>query len=163
MRLVGLFFAQILIFDVYYVVLICYKMDNNKKTVLKLLEKSRGIISSACQSANIARSTFYNWCDNDPEFKIAVDEINESAIDFVESKLIEKIDGVTVQTFNSKGEPVIYEQPPSDTAIIFFLKTKGKKRGYVERSEVDHTTLREKLNFQPIVNTNSPPLSDSEK
>lgn len=113
-------------------------MDTNKKTALEMLEKTRGIVSSACISANIARSTFYDWCNNDPEFKQAVDDINEGAIDFVESKLIEKIDGVTVQTYNAKGDPVIYEQPPSDTAIIFFLKTKGKKRGYVERSEVDN-------------------------
>jgi len=115
-----------------------YEMDTNKKTVLKMLEKTRGIVSSACESANIARSTFYDWCNNDADFKQAVDDINEAAIDFVESKLIEKIDGITVQTINSKGEAVIYEQPPSDTAIIFFLKTKGKKRGYVERSEVDN-------------------------
>lgn len=113
-------------------------MDSNKKTVLEMLEKTRGIVSSACISANVARSTFYGWCNDDPEFKQAVDDINEAAIDFVESKLIEKIDGITVQTYNSKGEPVIYEQPPSDTAIIFFLKTRGKKRGYVERSEVDN-------------------------
>lgn len=113
-------------------------MDTNKKTTLKALEISKGIVSTACNSANIARSTFYDWCNRDEDFKKAVDEINEAAIDFVESKLIEKIDGITVQTYNSKGDPVIYEQPPSDTAIIFFLKTRGKKRGYVERTEVNN-------------------------
>lgn len=113
-------------------------MDTNKKTVLEMLAKTRGVVSTACESANIARSTFYDWCNNDPEFKQVVDDINEAAIDFVESKLIEKIDGITVQTYNAKGEAVIYEQPPSDTAIIFFLKTRGKKRGYIERSEVDN-------------------------
>lgn len=113
-------------------------MDNNKKTVLEFLKKTRGIVSAACESANIARSTFYDWCNNDPEFRIAVDDINEGAIDFVESKLMEKIDGISVQTYNQKGEPTVYEQPPSDTAIIFFLKTKGKKRGYIERQEVDN-------------------------
>lgn len=121
------------------------KMDTNKKAVLQMLEKTRGIVSSACISANIARSTFYLWCNEDPEFKQAVEDINEAAIDFVESKLIEKIDGIAVQTYNSKGEPVIYEQPPSDTAIIFFLKTRGKKRGYIEKSEIDHTIIEQPL------------------
>ena len=47
----------------------------------------------------------------------------------------EKIDGVKLGKYDSEGELQIYDQPPSDTAIIFYLKTKAKKRGYVERSE----------------------------
>lgn len=113
-------------------------MDTSKKEILESLEKHKGIVTIACASIGLARSTYYSWLESDSEFKAAVDEIQEVAIDFVESKLIEKIDGVTVQTYNAKGEPVIYEQPPSDTAIIFFLKTRGKKRGYIERSEVDN-------------------------
>jgi len=114
-------------------------MDDYKKEILESLENHKGIVTSACASIGCPRSTYYNYYNTDPEFKIAVDEIQDVAIDFVESKLMEKINGVTTQTYNSKGEPVIYELPPSDTAIIFYLKTKGKKRGYVERTEVDHS------------------------
>lgn len=110
-------------------------VNTHKKQLLKALEKSKGIVSTACETVGLSRTIFYEYVNTDPEFKQAVEEINEAAIDFVESKLHEKINGVTVQTYNSKGEPVIYEQPPSDTAIIFFLKTKGKKRGFVERTE----------------------------
>lgn len=113
-------------------------MDITKEQILESLEKHKGIVTNACGSIGLARSTYYSWLESDSEFKAAVDEIQDVAIDFVEGKLMEKIDGVTVQTYNAKGEPVIYEQPPSDTAIIFFLKTKGKKRGYIERSEVDN-------------------------
>lgn len=110
-------------------------MDNIKSKLIQSLEQHNGIVSSACAAIGTPRSTYYMWLNNDPEFKAAVDEIQDVAIDFVESKLMEKINGVSTQTYNSKGEPVIYELPPSDTAIIFFLKTKGKKRGYVERVE----------------------------
>lgn len=106
-------------------------IDNNKKMILELLEEHRGIVTSACKSLGLARATFYKWCNDDPEFKASVDEISETAIDFVESKLMEKINGVEVVG----QQETVYSLPPSDTAIIFYLKTKGKKRGYVEKSE----------------------------
>jgi cyclophilin family peptidyl-prolyl cis-trans isomerase len=112
--------------------------DNRKALVLEKLEESRGIVSMACNNANLSRSQFYQWCKEDSEFKAAVDDINETAIDFVESKLFEKVNGVTVRkgVDLESGEDITYDLPPSDTAIIFYLKTKAKKRGYVERQEI---------------------------
>jgi hypothetical protein len=55
---------------------------------------------------------------NDTAFKYAVEDINEYALDFAESKLYELIEDSNV------------------AATIFYLKTKGKARGYIERSEV---------------------------
>lgn len=94
------------------------EIDNNKKKILELLEENHGIVTTSCKSMGLARATFYKWCNDDAEFKSAVEDITETAIDFVESKLMENIDG------NDVG------------SIIFYLKTKGKKRGYVERSEI---------------------------
>lgn len=122
------------------------QMDNNKKQALGALESKKGIVTEACRSIGLARSTFYNWCETDPEFKAAVDDIQEVAIDYVEGKLFEKIEGVTMAGgVDDEGNPKIYTLPPSDTAIIFYLKTKAKKRGYVERTELDH------LNPVPVV------------
>lgn len=120
-------------------------MDNNKREILEALIEFNGIVTNACNSIGLARSTFYNWLNTDNEFKKEVEDIQDVAIDFVESKLMEKINGVKIM-----GREYIYEQPPSDTAIIFYLKTKGKKRGYVERSEIDHTTKGESINPTPI-------------
>lgn len=108
-------------------------MDSNKKIVLEALENNYGNVSAACQSVMMPRSTFYLWCKEDKEFKDAVDEIQEFAIDHVENKLFEKINGVQVS--NKITDGTVYSIPPSDTAIIFYLKTKGKKRGYVEKTE----------------------------
>ena len=79
--------------------------------------KSHGIVSFACQQVGITRACYYKWRENDPKFREKADEIEEETIDHVESKLYSAID---------KGEL---------TAIIFYLKTKGKKRGYVEKAE----------------------------
>lgn len=109
------------------------QMDNNKKEILNSLEEHNGIVSTACASIGLSRSTYYSWLNSDADFKIAVDEIQEVAIDFVESKLMEKIRGVEVLDKMKDSEAITYSLPPSDTAIIFFLKTKGRKRGYNER------------------------------
>jgi hypothetical protein len=95
--------------------------DIHKKAMLEALEKSLGVVTSACKSVNIARQTHYRWLQEDAEYKAAVDELSDVAIDFAESQLHKQIkDGNT-------------------SATIFFLKTKGKKRGYVERQEIEAT------------------------
>lgn len=122
--------------------------DNNKKAVLAALTDSRGIVSTACENANVGRSTFYEWMNDDPEFKAAVEAVNEEAIDFVESKLFERINGVSMADKDGN----IYSTPPSDTAIIFYLKTKAKKRGYIERTELTGADGKEFI--PPVVNIN---------
>lgn len=111
--------------------------DIIKKKMIEALKKSLGVVSTACDNVEISRQTHYRWLSEDPAYKQEVEDISDEAIDFVESKLFEKINGVTIQTSNSKGEPTVYDQAPSDTAIIFYLKTKAKKRGYIERTEID--------------------------
>lgn len=97
------------------------KLVHQKKSLIEALNKSLGIVSTACLKTKISRSRYYEWYDSDPEFKKEVDEIVDVALDFAESKLLQSINN------------------GSDTATIFYLKTKGKKRGYVEKQEIDHT------------------------
>jgi hypothetical protein len=94
------------------------KTDNRKKSLLKSLEKSLGVVTTACKNVGVHRSTFYEWYNKDEDFKQQVDEISNVTLDFAETKLFKQIeDGNTAAT-------------------IFYLKTKGKKRGYVERQEI---------------------------
>ncbi|MCX6155448.1 MAG: hypothetical protein NT007_14940 [Candidatus Kapabacteria bacterium] len=96
-------------------------MSETKEILLREIEKNYGIVSDACKAANISRSTFYNLKNSDKDFANEVDTITDIAIDFVESKLYKAIDEGNI------------------TAIIFFLKTKGKKRGYTEKQEIEVT------------------------
>ena len=107
---------------------------DTKKAILQALEDKYGIVSEACKSIGFSRSTFYDWLKNDPEFKKEVDDVQETAIDYVEGKLFQKISGVVLGKVHD-GAIVAYDLPPSDTAIIFYLKTKAKHRGYIERQE----------------------------
>lgn len=110
--------------------------EQRKKDVLKALSETRGIITDACRKAQVSRTQFYTWRDTDEEFKKELDDITEEAVDFVEGKLFELINGVTLGRTDETGEMHIYEQPPCKTSAIFYLKTKGKHRGYIERQEV---------------------------
>ncbi len=92
-------------------------VEQTKKTVLKALDISKGIVSLACQSVGISRVTFYNYM-KDQKFADQVNEIREATIDYVEHKLLENIGN------------------NDTTAIIFYLKTIGKRRGYIESAEV---------------------------
>ena len=93
-----------------------------KESILKALESSLGVVTVACKSADVPRSTYYKWLKEDEEFAKAVKDIENIALDFGESQLHKQIgDGNT-------------------SATIFFLKTKGKKRGYIERNELDLTS-----------------------
>lgn len=95
------------------------KTEQHKKAILQALEKSLGIVTTACKSAGVGRTQFYEWLKSDEEFRAKVQEIDDIALDFVESKLFEQI------------------RDNNTPSTIFYLKTKGKKRGYVERSEIE--------------------------
>jgi len=86
--------------------------------MLKALEKSLGIVNNACKAAKIPRSTYYKWLKEDQEFSEQVNDIANVALDFAESQLHQQIEN------------------NSTAATIFYLKTKGKNRGYIERQEI---------------------------
>lgn len=111
-----------------------YKKPSNEKLV-ELFRKHLGRKSHVAEALKISRTTLDAWIRDDSALAEAIEAQGEANIDYVESKLFELIEGVTVQ--EKKGrEMVIYDLPPNVTAIIFFLKTKGKSRGYVERQEI---------------------------
>jgi len=89
-------------------------------TFLEALWSAAGHISQATRKANVGRTTAYRWREENPDFARAWDEIDESFVDLAETalhqKLVEKDLG----------------------AICFKLKCKGKKRGYIERQEIEH-------------------------
>lgn len=92
---------------------------DSKKKMLEALEYNLGIVSTSCASADVSRATHYRWLKEDQDYKAYVQDIQETAIDFVESQLYEKI-------------------KDKDTAsIIFYLKSKAKHRGYVERQQIE--------------------------
>lgn len=99
--------------------------EEKKKEFIKAYMLSRGIISSACMQVRISRDTFYRWIKEDDDFRSEVEGIDIMQQEFVESKLLSKIDA---------GDT---------TAIIFYLKTKGKNLGYSEKANAVNATAKD--------------------
>jgi hypothetical protein len=114
-----------------------------KKAMIEALEKSLGIVTTACKSVGIERNTHYVWMREDEVYKAAVEGIDDMAIDFAESQLNKLMRGAEHQVVTNKGEIVEIRDAPNPSSIIFFLKTKGKKRGYIEKQEVEVSGERE--------------------
>lgn len=86
--------------------------------MVKVIEQSRGLLTHAADALGCDRKTIYNYAKEYPEVQAAIDSARDRMTDVAEGKLFQKI---------SEGD---------NTALIFYLKTQGKKRGYVERQEV---------------------------
>ena len=89
-----------------------------KKAMLKALEKTMGVVSTASTMVGINRSTHYEWLKKDSEYKQKVDDLENLMLDFAETNLHQQI------------------QEGNTTATIFLLKTRGRKRGYIERQNI---------------------------
>lgn len=109
------------------------KIAYNKNQLIEAMKKSLGIVTNACQMCNISRETYYKYMENDSEFKKQIEDIENVQADFVESQFMKNI---------KNGD---------SSCIIFFMKTKGRKRGYTEKTEVDM-----KLSADMVVRTPRP-------
>jgi hypothetical protein len=97
--------------------------------MIEALVDALGIVTLACKKVGIARQTHYEWYKTDENYKQAVDDVLDVALDFAESMLHQRI------------------QDKDTIAILFYLKTKGKRRGYIERQEFDHSGIPQSLNI----------------
>ena len=86
--------------------------------MIKALEQSLGVVTTAAKIGGIDRSTHYEWLKTDEDYNQKVIDLENVTLDFAESQLHKQV------------------KEGNTTATIFLLKTKGKKRGYIERQEI---------------------------
>ena len=98
------------------------QLRGKKKLMIESLRKQLGVVTAACENVGVARTTHYEWIKIDPLYKEAVENLPDLVLDFAENALFKQIKSGSI---------------PS---TIFYLKTKGKNRGYIEKTEVEHSS-----------------------
>lgn len=95
--------------------------ETKKEMFVNLFTRKKTNIAETCKAMGISRRTYYNWYKEDEDFSESIDEAREALLDWAEGRLRSRM------------------RAGSDAAVIFFLKTQGKKRGYVERQSIEHS------------------------
>jgi len=96
------------------------KKEDKQELMIKALQSNLLDIATSCKQVGISRSLYYQWLQ-DEAFKKKISELQEQVLDDIEYFLFREAEAGNA------------------TAIIFALKTKGKKRGWVEKQEVVQT------------------------
>ena len=97
-------------------------MTKKQLDMLEALSKCYVNVTKSAKIVGIDRRTHYLWLDTNSRYKELYTDLQTSMIDLAEEKLMSNIDEA------------------KETSIIFFLKTKGKSRGYQETFEVTKIT-----------------------
>lgn len=90
--------------------------------VIEALEQSGGIMAGAALLLKCDPVTIRNYIKRYPKVQKALLQIEETNLDVAETALMNAIRSNTAASHM--------------TAVIFYLKTKGKHRGYIERQEL---------------------------
>ena len=87
-----------------------------KLKFLRSLKLNLGLVYASSKETGVSVEDHNRWLSEDGVYKKQVMEIDGHAIDYVESTLLKLVE----------------ERNPQ--AIMFYLKTKGRERGYVEKA-----------------------------
>lgn len=86
--------------------------------IVEAIRQERGFVSRAARRLGCSRMTVYRATEKYASVREAIEDAREDMKDTAEAKLYQQID---------EG---------NTTALIFYLKTQAKDRGYVERQEL---------------------------
>ena len=107
-------------------------MKPERKAMIDALIKHKGNVTRAAEEIDMNRENHYYWCHNDPEYKKAVDRVQDVALDFAEGKLFDGMDEMNM------------------TAVIFYLKTRGKGKRLHRTHRNNRSRRRARIPHRPL-------------
>ncbi|EAY24491.1 hypothetical protein M23134_06478 [Microscilla marina ATCC 23134] len=130
-----------------------------KADFLKAMEKSLGIIQTACDMAKVNRGSVYRWLENDEKFLQAIRrDVRDVSCEFAESKLLQRIQGMTYEEEvvvrlgknDFKIVKVKKYLPPDTKAIVDYLGARGGHLGY-GKQKLEHSGEITTKSFQVMI------------
>lgn len=110
-------------------------MKNNirpsNEKIIEVLKKKKGRLTVAATALNISVSSIYNYVRDDEELQKALKLIKEDELDFAEDQLHLLMRGIPV--VDEQGKLIDWKVRPDNASVMFYLKTQGRDRGYVEK------------------------------
>lgn len=108
-------------------------MAYSNNQIIDALQKTEGNIAAAARALGCSRVTIHNRLNKSEEVKQAYDSVNEANLDRAENELMELV----------KDK----EHKDHFQALKFYLRTKGKRRGFSDSLQLEHTG---EIQFQKI-------------
>lgn len=93
-----------------------------KREIIEAILGARGILLVAANNLACARQTLYKRAQQDPDIQAAIDQGREALKDYAEGRLVALM---------------AKDTGPGVTAVIFYLKTQAKERGYIESQTIN--------------------------
>lgn len=111
----------------------------NAGMVAKALIASRGMVTHAARALGCDRKTIYNYINQHPTVKAALDDARANLGDQIETTLLHEALGVQEKDKDGKltGR---YSREPNIASLIFLAKTHPamRQRGYAEKQHIEH-------------------------
>ncbi len=113
-----------------------------KKAAVLAAYPHTGTVKQACETANVARGSHYEWLKTDPEYAAAFEDAREQFTESLEAEAVRRArEGYEEPVFHN-GKIIGHRRRFSDLLMIFLLKANNPDR-YRETIRQEHNRLND--------------------
>ena len=120
------------------------KLQERQNKFLEIFRESHFNVTNTCKSMGIGRAVIWDWCKKNPDFKSALDAVQDEKEDYVEDKLFDLLDAKNMVA-------TIYA-----SKIMLNKPNLGRRHAYIEQPQkiegrIDHTHKLDQAQLDAIV------------
>lgn len=113
-------------------------MNNTKKPEFsefkQIADACQGNYSKIAQALGVSRQTIYNWCNEDKQFREAINDYKMRLYD--EALTAARALCVGIPKVDKQGKLIGWIERPDPQTVRYILSTLGKNEGFTERRDI---------------------------